>query len=119
MIRNQEQKAAVSNERVLRAFIMRIHAHASNLSTDGKVLRSYHWYELATWNGDKVILRAGDMYSQTTKDRHFNPLVKMLDSQKVDYAYSTTFTPHDEGEANFSPQVQTESETEGENNAVL
>lgn len=102
MIENHNQSQAVSNAMVIAAFIAGAHAHAANLSTDGKVLRSYHYYEIAKWTSKHfVTLRAGELYSKTTT-KHLNLLRKALENAKVDCGESTVDTPRDEPEANFS-----------------
>lgn len=96
-IQNPTHSAATTNESVMLAFIAGIPAHSANLSTDGKVLRSYHYYELAQWGvNDRIILRKGELYSHTTKSRHFNPLVKLLDKRKIAYVYAVTETDFDD-----------------------
>lgn len=97
------QTQAVNNAAVIQLFIMGQPGHAANLSTDGAVLRSYHYYELAIWaTKDKVILRAGELYSQTTK-KHMSLLRKALIRSKVEYVISDIETPTDEKLMRFTP----------------
>lgn len=104
------QSAATTNERVMLAFIAGAPAHSGNLSTDGEVLRSYHYYELARWNGDKVTLRAGELYSNTTK-KHHTQLRKLLDNRKVSYDISTIETPREEKHMLYIDSRATEENT--------
>jgi hypothetical protein len=104
------QTKAVSNADVIAAFIAGQPAHAANLSTDGQVLRSYHYYELAIWTTkDKVTLRAGELYSNTTK-KHMSLLKKALDRAKVEYSASELDTPTGEKLMLFTPSRADNSE---------
>lgn len=106
------QTQAVNNAAVIQLFIMGQPGHAANLSTDGAVLRSYHYYELAIWaTKDKVILRAGELYSKTTK-KHMGLLKKALDRAKVEYSASEIDTPQDEKQMRFTPSRAVEVEAE-------
>lgn len=94
--KNDYTAAAVSNSEVIKSFIAGQPAHAGNLSTDGSILRSYHYYELAVWSSkDFITLRAGELYSKTTK-KHMTLLIKALQKQKVDYGESTIDTPRED-----------------------
>ena len=88
---------AVSNDEVRAAFVRREPAHAANLVSTGDKLLSYGWYEIAAWYGDKVWLRSGNLYSQTTKSKHMSGLVTRLYAARIRYESSPVESEFDEG----------------------
>lgn len=95
-----KEKAAVTNAEVYAAFIAGQTAHSANLSTDGKVIRSYHYYELAKWWGSKVYTRAGELYSKTTS-KHMTQLKAALSKARVSWEQSTMETDKEQHEMNL------------------
>lgn len=60
----------MTNHQVKQAFANRKPGASANLSTDGRTIKSYHWWEIARWVDGVPIVRRGKSYSMTTASKH-------------------------------------------------
>ena len=72
----------MTNQQVIDAFLDGREGHSLNLSTDGKILKSYHYYPIGWWEEGMVALRntRNGLYSMTTT-KHFNMLISAAKNQ--------------------------------------
>jgi len=60
----------MTNSQVKLAFANQQPGSSSNLSTDGRSIKSYHWWEIARWIDGVIVTRKGKAYSMTTASKH-------------------------------------------------
>lgn len=81
----------MTNRDVWIAFSNHSPAKSTHLVSTGDKLLSYGWWEVAVWDGDRIVKRNGRGYSTTTATKHmtlvYGPLVTV----------AAVETPRDDG----------------------
>lgn len=85
----------MTNKQVLESFVRQQKAETTNLSTDGVVLLSYNWYQIAKWVEGEAIIRSGASYSRTTAKQR-SQLISAFIRARVGYRISSEETPGNE-----------------------
>jgi hypothetical protein len=63
-------REGAKNQQVKEAFLHKKELKGASLTSDGKSLWSYGWWEIARWVKGKIVVRKGKSYSRTTEIFH-------------------------------------------------